>query len=122
MAQHLAMIFVHRRAGFYGGGDGFFGARQAFAETPNHHLDRDMLGRVVAPAVVIGDDGQSRVAKLRLARQKRLGRACHSDDIGADGITQKETFGARSEPRPFDAGESRVGAQNRAFFRGGARQ
>ena len=44
------------------------------------------------PAVVIGDDGQSRVAKLRLARQKRFGRACHADDIRRGRNRAKRNF------------------------------
>ena len=70
-----------------------------------HHLDhrRDVDGLVLlVPAVVVGHHGDGRVGDLRLARELRLGRAGHADDVGAARLVA-ERFGERGELRALHA-------------------
>ena len=70
-----------------------------------HHLDdRGDVDRVVllVPAVVVGHHGDGRVGDFRLARELRLRRPGHADDVGALGLIA-ERFGERRELRPLHA-------------------
>ena len=65
-----------------------------------------MLGGVVEPAVVVGDDAHGGVRHLRFAREEDLGHVGHADQVAAR-LAQEAALGLRAEPGPFDAGIGR---------------
>jgi hypothetical protein len=76
---------------------------QCLTEALSHLLAGNSIGGILEPAVIVSDDGQRAVTKVRFASQKCLGNVRHPNDRSARGFEEK-AFRASSESWTFDAG------------------
>ena len=89
-------------------------ARSALSAIDLDHggdVDRAML---LVPTVIVGDHGDRRVGDFRFARQFRLCRAGHADDVGAARL-EAEQLRQRGELRALDANVGSPVAAGDAF-------